>query len=126
VDDKKGNLLADDVHLISAPVRIVAHWIKILVFIAVLPFVFVVSLADWLLTGTPIMSADEILLTKILLTVLSPFIATIFYVLHKHLRRRKDPEYQHLIPAPIVFVVVLLFILVFVKCNFMFGWAFYK
>jgi hypothetical protein len=125
MNDRKLNPLAADVHLISAPVRIVAHWIKILLFIAVLPFVVIASVVNWLLTGIPIMSADEILLTKILLTVLGPFITTIFYVLHKHRRRRKDPEYQHLIPAPVVFVITLVLMLVFVKCNFFLGWGFY-
>jgi hypothetical protein len=72
VDDHGLNSLADDVHLITAPVRIAANWIKILLLIAVLPFVFVVSLVNWLLTGTPLMSADEILSSKVLLTVLSP------------------------------------------------------
>ncbi len=126
MDDHKMNQLADDVHLITTPVRIATDWIKILFFIAVLPFVFIASLVDWLLTGTPIMSADEILLTKVLLTVLSPFIATIFYLFHKHWRRRKDPEYQHSIPAPVVFIITLILMLAFVKCNFLFGWGFYN
>jgi hypothetical protein len=84
VDDHKMNLLAEDVHLITAPVRIAGDWIKILPFIAVLPFVSIVSLVDWLLTGTPIMSADEIMLTKILLTILSPFITTVIWLVRKH------------------------------------------
>lgn len=119
------NQLAEDVHLVTAPARIAADWIKILLFIAFLPIVFIASIVQWVLTGTPIMSPDEILLTKILLTVLSPFITTIFCVLHKHLRRRKDPEYQHLIPAPVVFIMTLILIFAFVKCNFFFGWGFY-
>ena len=125
MDDHRLNQLADDVHLITAPVRIVADWIKILVFIAVLPIVFIVSVVTWLVTGKPIMSPDEIWLTKILLTVLSPFITTIFYLFHKHWRRMKDPEHQHSIPAPMVFVVALVLMLAFVKCNFFFGWGFY-
>jgi hypothetical protein len=84
-----------DDHRRTAPVRIAADWIKIFVFIAILPLVFVVSVINWLMTGEPIMSADEILLTKILLAILSPFITTIFYVLHKHWRLTKDPEYRN-------------------------------
>jgi hypothetical protein len=124
--DHKLNPLADDIHLISAPVRIAADWIKILFFIAVLPFIFIVSLVDWLLTRTPIMSADEILLTKVLLTVFSPFITTIVYLFHKHWRCIKDPECRHSIPALVVFIIAPLFTLVFVKCNFLFGWGFYN
>jgi len=124
--DGKLNPLARDGGLISAPFRIVAAWIKILLFIAVLPFVLIASVVQYVLTGTPIMSADEILLTKILLTVLSPFVATIFYLIHKHWRRRKDPEYQNLIPAPVVFVLVLFLMLAFVRCNFLFNWGFYR
>lgn len=126
MDEHKLNRLADDVHLITAPVRIVADWIKILVFIAVLPIVFIVSVANWLLTGKPIMSPDKIWLSKILLAILSPFITTIFYLFHKHWRRMKDPEYQRSIPAPVVFVIALALMLVFVRCNFYFGWGFYS
>ena len=90
MDNRKTNQLADDIHLVTAPVRIVGDWIKILVFIAVLPIVFVVSVVNWLVTGKPIMSPDEIWLTKVLLTILSPLITTIFYVFHKHWRRMKD------------------------------------
>jgi hypothetical protein len=64
MDEDKQKQMADDVHLITTPVRIAAEWIKILVFIAVLPIVFIISVADWLLTGTPIMSPDEVWLTK--------------------------------------------------------------
>ena len=124
--DRKLNPFAHDVRLISAPIRIVAAWIKILLFFTVLPFVLIASVGQWVRTGTPIMSADEILLTKLLLTVLSPFITTIFYLIHKLWRQRKDREYQRLIPAPVVFVIALLFMLLFVKCNFEFGWGFYN
>ncbi|MGB8493218.1 MAG: hypothetical protein WCE53_02340 [Candidatus Acidiferrum sp.] len=93
MDDRKMNRLADDFHLVTAPVRIVADWIKILLFIAVLPIVFIVSVVNWLVTGKPIMSPDEIWLAKILLTILSPFIASVICVFHKHWRRMKDPEY---------------------------------
>jgi glucose-6-phosphate-specific signal transduction histidine kinase len=115
-----------DDHKRTAPVRIAVDWIKILLFIAVLPLVFVVSAINWLITGEPIMSADDILLTKLLLTILSPFITTIFYVLHKHWRLAKDPEYRNPIPAPVVFIITLVLMLVFVKCNFLFGWGFYR
>ncbi len=125
MDNRKTNQLADDIHLVTAPVRIVGDWIKILVFIAVLPIVFVVSVVNWLVTGKPIMSPDEIWLTKVLLTILSPLITTIFYVFHKHWRRMKDPEYRRSIPAPVVFVIALVLMLAFVKCNFYFGWGFY-
>jgi hypothetical protein len=86
MDDHKMNRMADDVHLLAAPVRIAADWIKILVFIAVLPIVFIVSLGNWILTGKPIMSPDEIWLTKVLLTVLSPWITTLTYIFCKHVR----------------------------------------
>lgn len=46
MDDYKMNQLAEDVHLVTAPVRIAAEWIKILLFIALLPFVLVVSSFD--------------------------------------------------------------------------------
>lgn len=51
MDDRKMNQLTDDIHPVTAPVRIVADWVEILVFIAVLPIVFVVSVVNWLLTG---------------------------------------------------------------------------
>ncbi len=47
------NRMADDVHLLAAPVRVAADWIKILVFIAVLPIVFIVALVNWISTGNP-------------------------------------------------------------------------
>jgi hypothetical protein len=55
MDDRKMNQLADDIHLVTAPVRIVADWIKILVFIAILPIVFIVSVVNRLLTCKPIL-----------------------------------------------------------------------
>jgi len=90
MDDRKMNQLADDIHLVTAPVRVVADWIEILVFIAVLPIAFVVSVVNWLITGKPIRSLDEIWLTKVLLTVLSPFIAMIICLFHKHWLQMKD------------------------------------
>jgi hypothetical protein len=120
------NQLAEDVHLVTAPVRIAAEWIKILLFIALLPFVLVVSLVDWLLTGTPIMSADEILLTKVLLTVLSPWITTFLYLFHKHWRLARGREYRSPLPAFVVFIATVAFVLLLVKCNFQFGWGFYN
>lgn len=41
------------------------------------------------------MSLDEIWLTKVLLTVLSPFIAMIICLFHKHWLQMKDPEYRN-------------------------------
>lgn len=125
MDDRKLNQLADDVHLVTTPVRIVADWIKIVLFLLALPFVFIASFVNWLFTGNPIMNPDEIWLTKILLTVLSPFIATFLCIFHKHWRQMNDPEYANPIPAPIVFVITLFLMLAFVKCNFLFGWGFY-
>lgn len=53
MSDHKMNRMADDVHLLAAPVRVAADWIKILVFIAVLPIVFIVALVNWISTGNP-------------------------------------------------------------------------
>jgi hypothetical protein len=100
MDDRKLNQLADDVRLITAPVRIAADWIKIILFLLTLPIVFIVSIVHWLFTGRPIMSSDEIWLTKILLTVLSPCITTVFYPIHKHWREMNDPEYENLSLLP--------------------------
>jgi hypothetical protein len=44
--EAKPNRMSDEVHLISTPVRIISDWIKILVFIAVLPIVFFVSVVN--------------------------------------------------------------------------------
>lgn len=125
MDDRKLNQLADDVHLIGTPVHIAADWIKILLFLLALPIVFIVSIVHWLFTGKPIMSPDEIWLTKILLTVFSPCITTMICLIHKHWRMRDDPEYRNPIPAPIVFIITLFLVLAFVKSNFYFGWGFY-
>ena len=120
------NRMADDVHLLAGPVRIAADWIKILVFIAVLPIVFIVSLVNWILTGKPIMSPDEIWLTKVLLTVLSPWITTLTYIFCKHVREMRGHECRSPVPNFVVFFATILIVLFLVKCNFLFGWSFYN
>lgn len=125
MNDRRRNELIDDLHLITAPVRIAADWIKILLFLLALPVVFVASMVHWLFTGKPIMSPDELWLTKILLTVFSPCITTISYLLYKHWREMNEPEYEKPIPAVIVFIITLILMLAFVKSNFYFGWGFY-
>lgn len=126
MDNRKMNQLADDVHLIAVPFRWVGETLKLLFFILALPVVFVLSVIYWLITGTPIMSPDEVWLTKILLTIFSPFIATVICIFHKHWRRMRNPEYRNPIPAPVVFVITFVLVLAFVKCNFYFGWDFYS
>jgi hypothetical protein len=125
MDERKINRLADDVHLVTIPVRVAADWIKILLFLLAVPIVFIVSIVHWVFTGKPIMSPDEIWLTKLLLTVFSPFITTIICLFHKHSRRMKEPDYMNPIPAPIVFIITLVLMLGFVKSNFYFGWGLY-
>lgn len=126
MDDRKMDQLADDVHLITTPVRIASDWIKILLFLLALPIVFIVSIVHWLFTGKPIMSPDELWLTKILLTVFSPCIGAFICLVHKHWRRRNGAEYRNQIPAPLVFIITLFLMLAFVKCNFLLGWGFYE
>jgi len=56
MDGRKMNQLADGVHLLTMPVRIVTEWFQILPFIAVLPIVFIASVVNWLVTGERIVS----------------------------------------------------------------------
>ncbi len=124
--ESKLNRMADEVHLISTPVRILSDWIKILVFIAVLPIVFVASVLNWLFTGARIMSPDEVWLTKILLTVLSPWITTLIYLCRKHWRAARGRRVERPIPSAVIFFGTIIAVLVLVRCSFYFGWGFYN
>jgi len=126
MDDRKMSQLADDVHLITMPVRTLADRIRILIFIAVLLIAFIVSVVIWLVTGKRIMSPDEIWPTKILLTVLSPWITTLSYLIYKHWRIGMGHEYRSPVPNLVVFVSTILIMLAIVKCNFPYGWGLYR
>jgi len=92
MDELKMNQMADDIHLIAAPFRLVGEWLKILAFILVLPVVFLISFVYWMLTGTPIMSRDECWLAQRVLTVLAPFILGFLHLFYAHIRNAKRHE----------------------------------
>ena len=83
-----------DIHLIAAPFRFVRDWIRIILFILILPVVLVVNVIHWALTGQPIMSPDEIWLAKTLFILATPvwiLIATmVIWRIAK--RPKKEPE----------------------------------
>ncbi len=124
--ESKLSRMSDEVHLISTPVRILADWIKILLFIAILPLVFAASVVNWLVTGECILSPDEIWLTKVLLTVLSPWITTFLYLIRKHWRAARGRRIEKPIPSAVIFFGTIVFVLILVRCNFYFGWGFYN
>ena len=120
------NRMADDIHLIATPFRWVGETLKLLLLVLGLPLVFIISFIYWLITGKLNMSPDDLWLTKVLFTVLRPWIMTLTCIFNKHFRVMKGHEYRSPVPNFIVFVATILIMLVFIKCNSLCSWGFYS
>ncbi|HYG99019.1 MAG TPA: hypothetical protein VD837_07795 [Terriglobales bacterium] len=125
MDERKLNQLADDVHLITAPVRLVVDWIKILLFLAAIPILIVASIVNWLFTGKSLLHPEEIWFIKVLLTVLSPWITMLAYIFRSEWRSFHGHEDQCRVPSFLIFFGTIGIVLLLVKCNFYYGWGFY-
>jgi hypothetical protein len=118
--------LADDVHLITKPFRVVTEWIKILLFLAVVAGLCAFSVIHWIFTGKGILHGDDLWFVKVLGTVLSPWITTFAYIFYTHWREVRGHTYRRPVPSFVVFFGTLVIVLILVKCNFYYGWGFYR
>ena len=126
MDEDTLKQLADDVHLITKPVRIVAEWVKILLFLIVVAGLCGFSLIHWIFTGKGILHGDDLWFVKVLGTVLSPWITTFSYIVYTHWREVRGHTYRRPVPSFVVFLATIVIVLILVKCNFYFGWGFYR
>jgi hypothetical protein len=126
MDEDKLNQLADDVHLITKPIRVVTEWVKILLFLVVIAGLCVFSVVHWMFTGKGILHGDDLWLVKVLGTVLSPWITTFSYIFYTHRREVRGHTYRRPVPSFVVFFGTLVIVLILVKCNFYYGWGFYR
>ena len=124
MDEDTLKQLADDVHLITKPVRIVAEWVKILLFLIVVAGLCGFSLIHWIFTGKGILHGDDLWFVKVLGTVLSPWITTFSYIVYTHWREVRGHTYRRPVPSFVVFLATIVIVLILVKCNFYYGWGF--
>lgn len=123
--DTNDKQFKDDVHLIAAPFRFVRDLFQVVIFILILPLVFLINFVYWMFTGVPIMSPDECDLAQIVLGLLSPLITTFCWMFYKHVQQEKDYRYEMPLPAWVIFIATAGFMLLFVKGNFYYGWGLY-
>jgi len=126
MDEDKLKQLSDDVHMVTAPVRLAVEWIKILLFLVILAGLCAFSLVHWVFTGKGILHGDDLWFVKVLATILSPWITTFSYIFYQEWRLARDDEYRSRIPSFVVFIGTVAIVLVLVKCNFYYGWGFYN
>jgi len=69
--------LANDVHLLTAPLRFVFSLVRAAIFLAILPIIIIGLCFHATLLGGPIMDDDTWFLTKVLFCVLAPFAAAL-------------------------------------------------
>jgi hypothetical protein len=65
--------IADDLHLLTAPIRFLLNLVKAAVFLAIFPLVILGLCIHAAIVGGPIMTDDMWLLTRVLFCVLAPF-----------------------------------------------------
>ena len=126
MDEDTLKQLADDVHLITKPVRIVAEWVKILLFLIVVAGLCGFSLIHWIFTGKGILHGDDLWFVKVLGTILSPWITTFPYIFYTHWREMRGHAYHRPVPSFVIFFGTIALVLILVKCNFYYGWGFYR
>ena len=126
MDEDTLKQLADDVHLITKPVRIVAEWVKILLFLIVVAGLCGFSLIHWIFTGKGILHGDDLWFVKVLGTVLSLWLTTFAYIFYTHWREVREHAYRRPVPSFVIFFGTIVIVLILVKCNFYYGWGFYS
>lgn len=65
--------IADDIHLLAAPLRFIVGIVRAAIFLAIFPLVILGLCIHAAMIGGPIMTDDMWLLTKVLFCVLAPF-----------------------------------------------------
>jgi hypothetical protein len=77
------NRMANDVHLVTAPIRWVVDFLKFVVIftlsVLAIPFILVALIAHQLVTGHSFLDADGVLILKIIYTFCAPVITTVVY-----------------------------------------------
>jgi hypothetical protein len=106
-----------DLHLLAAPFRWIQGWLKTLLFIAILPVVFIISLIYSAITGEPIMSMDECILAQYALTILNPFIVTILFVIYRHIHEKDESVGRGQLNGMLVFFLDIPCVLLFCCIN---------
>ena len=60
------------------------------------------------------------------LTIGTPWVARLSYIIYKHWRVSRGYEYRDPVPGVAIFLATIVLMRLLVKCNLVFGSAFYK
>jgi hypothetical protein len=85
---------AKDLHLIAAPVRMVDNAVQLVLFILVLPVVFLYSFVKYVLTGEPIMTPDECRFAQPVCLVVCPVLVGMCFGFYERRRRNNEEDYK--------------------------------